>query len=77
MDYYLWLRLRGLRIAYVHSTMARFRWHAGSNSASGQLGAGVGALAADLLSATEVGLPLLETEDVALLPANVDHVSDV
>jgi putative hydrolase len=38
---------------------------------SAQLGAGVGALAADLLSATEVGLPLLDTEDVALLPANV------
>jgi putative hydrolase len=38
---------------------------------SAQLGTGVGALAADLLSATEVGLPLLETEDVALLPANV------
>ena len=38
---------------------------------SAQLGAGVGALAADLLSATEVGLPLLDSEDVALLPANV------
>jgi len=38
---------------------------------SAQLGRGVGALAADLLSATEVGLPLLTTEDVALLPANV------
>ena len=38
---------------------------------SAQLGTGVGALAADLLSATEVGLPLLDNEDVALLPANV------
>jgi putative hydrolase len=38
---------------------------------SAQLGRGVGALAADLLSATEVGLPLLTTEDVALLPANI------
>jgi putative hydrolase len=38
---------------------------------SAQLGSGVGALAADLLSATEVGLPLLDNEDVALLPANV------
>ncbi|HEY7989111.1 MAG TPA: zinc-dependent metalloprotease [Lapillicoccus sp.] len=38
---------------------------------SAQLGNGVGALAADLLSATEVGLPLLESEDVALLPANI------
>ena len=38
---------------------------------SAQLGHGVGALAADLLSATEVGLPLLDGEDVALLPANV------
>jgi len=38
---------------------------------SAQLGRGVGALAADLLSATEVGLPLLSTQDIALLPANV------
>jgi|GEM_PF-18036 len=38
---------------------------------SAQLGHGVGALAADLLSGTEVGLPLLRTEDVALLPTNV------
>ncbi|MEP6631171.1 MAG: zinc-dependent metalloprotease, partial [Lapillicoccus sp.] len=38
---------------------------------SAQLGHGVGALANDLLSATEVGLPLLTTEDVALLPANI------
>jgi putative hydrolase len=38
---------------------------------SAQLGNGVGALAADLLSATEVGLPLLDDEDVALLPANI------
>lgn len=38
---------------------------------SAQLGHGVGALAADLLSATEVGLPLLESEDVALLPTNI------
>ncbi len=38
---------------------------------SAQLGHGVGALAADLLSATEVGLPLLSSEDVALLPANI------
>ncbi len=38
---------------------------------SAQLGHGVGVLAADLLSGTEVGLPLLATEDVALLPTNV------
>jgi putative hydrolase len=38
---------------------------------SAQLGNGVGALAADLLSATEVGLPLLEDDNVALLPANI------
>jgi glycosyltransferase involved in cell wall biosynthesis len=38
MDYDLWLRLRGLRIAYVPRMMATFRWHAGSKSASGQLG---------------------------------------
>lgn len=43
---------------------------------SAQLGHGVGALAADLLSATEVGLPLLETEDVALLPANVTSFTE-
>jgi glycosyltransferase involved in cell wall biosynthesis len=39
MDYDLWLRLRGLRVAYVHRTLATFRWHAESKSASGQLGA--------------------------------------
>jgi glycosyltransferase involved in cell wall biosynthesis len=38
MDYDLWLRLRGLRIAYVPKAMAAFRWHAASKSASGQLG---------------------------------------
>lgn len=38
---------------------------------SAQLGNGVGALAADLLTATEVGLPLLTTPDVALLPTNI------
>lgn len=36
-----------------------------------QLGQGVGALAADLLTGTEVGLPLLDGEDIALLPVNV------
>ena len=38
---------------------------------SAQLGHGVGALAGDLLTGTEVGLPLLGTEDIALLPANI------
>lgn len=38
---------------------------------SAQLGNGIGALAADVLSGTEVGLPLLGTEDVALLPTNI------
>ncbi len=38
---------------------------------SAQLGHGVGALAADLLTGTEVGLPLLSTEDIALLPTNL------
>jgi len=38
---------------------------------SAQLGHGVGALAGDLLSGTEVGLPLLGTEDIALLPTNI------
>jgi putative hydrolase len=38
---------------------------------SAQLGHGVGALAGDLLSGTEVGLPLLGTQDVALLPTNI------
>lgn len=38
MDYDLWLRLRDLHIAYVPRTMATFRWHAASKSASGQLG---------------------------------------
>ncbi|MDQ2758789.1 MAG: zinc-dependent metalloprotease [Actinomycetota bacterium] len=36
-----------------------------------QLGQGVGALASDMLSGTEVGLPLVPSEDVALLPSSV------
>ncbi len=36
-----------------------------------QLGQGVGALASDVLSGTEVGLPLVPSEDVALLPSSV------
>ncbi|MEO3938310.1 zinc-dependent metalloprotease [Dermatophilaceae bacterium Soc4.6] len=36
-----------------------------------QLGQGVGALASDVLSGTEVGLPLVPSEDVALLPTSV------
>ncbi|MDQ6714551.1 MAG: zinc-dependent metalloprotease [Actinomycetota bacterium] len=46
---------------------------------SAQLGHGVGALAADLLSATEVGLPLLPSEhleDVALLPTNITEFTE-
>lgn len=43
---------------------------------SAQLGHGVGALASDLLSATEVGLPLLASEDVALLPANISAFTE-
>ncbi|WP_295698764.1 zinc-dependent metalloprotease [Lapillicoccus sp.] len=38
---------------------------------SAQLGHGVGALAGDVLTGTEVGLPLLGSEDIALLPANI------
>jgi glycosyltransferase involved in cell wall biosynthesis len=37
MDYDLWLRLRGRRLRYVARPLARFRWHAASKSASGQL----------------------------------------
>lgn len=43
---------------------------------SAQLGHGVGALAGDVLSGTEVGLPLVRSEDVALLPANVDAFTE-
>jgi glycosyltransferase involved in cell wall biosynthesis len=39
MDYDLWLRLRGMRVAYVPRTLATFRWHTGSKSATGPLGA--------------------------------------
>jgi len=34
MDYELWLRLRGLRVAYVPRVLAAFRWHATSKSAN-------------------------------------------
>jgi GT2 family glycosyltransferase len=34
MDYELWLRLRGLQVAYVPRTLAAFRWHPYSKSAT-------------------------------------------
>lgn len=37
----------------------------------GQLGQAVGTLAGEILSGTEVGLPVLEDESVAIVPANV------
>lgn len=39
MDYDLWLRLRDRSVRYVPEPLARFRWHAGSKSANGPLGA--------------------------------------
>lgn len=39
MDYDLWLRMRGMRVRYVPRVLALFRWHAGSKSANGQMGA--------------------------------------
>jgi glycosyltransferase involved in cell wall biosynthesis len=37
MDYDLWLRLRGHRVAYLPRPLASFRWHPDSKSARGQL----------------------------------------
>jgi GT2 family glycosyltransferase len=37
MDYELWLRLRGLHIVDVPRVLARFRWHASSKTATGNL----------------------------------------
>jgi glycosyltransferase involved in cell wall biosynthesis len=37
MDYDLWLRLRGRNVRYLPRALARFRWHAESKSARGQL----------------------------------------
>ncbi len=34
MDYDLWLRLRGLRVAYTPRVLAAFRWHPGSKTAN-------------------------------------------
>jgi glycosyltransferase involved in cell wall biosynthesis len=34
MDYELWLRLRGLRVAYVPHSLAAFRWHHRSKTAT-------------------------------------------
>ncbi len=42
-----------------------------SSMFGGQVGQAVGTLAGDVLSGTEVGLPVLGDEDVAMLPANV------
>ncbi|MBV9543176.1 MAG: glycosyltransferase, partial [Chloroflexi bacterium] len=37
MDYDLWLRVRGLDVRYVPRSLAAFRWHVGSKSATSQL----------------------------------------
>jgi len=34
MDYDLWLRLRGLHVAYTPRVLASFRWHSGSKTAN-------------------------------------------
>jgi glycosyltransferase involved in cell wall biosynthesis len=34
MDFELWLRLRGLRVTYVRRTLAAFRWHSTSKTAT-------------------------------------------
>jgi glycosyltransferase involved in cell wall biosynthesis len=39
MDYDLWLRLRGRRLAYLPRTLATFRWHPDSKSATGPFAA--------------------------------------
>jgi glycosyltransferase involved in cell wall biosynthesis len=36
MDYELWLRLRGLNVAYVPRVLAAFRWHGASKTANNQ-----------------------------------------
>jgi len=46
-----------------------------SGAFAAQLGHGVGALAADVVSGTEVGLPVTPTGVVALLPAHVEQVA--
>jgi len=43
---------------------------------SAQVGHAVGALAADVLSGTEVGLPLLRTQDIVLMPAKIAEFAD-
>ncbi|GAA5158525.1 zinc-dependent metalloprotease [Ornithinimicrobium tianjinense] len=42
----------------------------------GQVGQAVGTLAAETLSGTEVGIPLLDDESVAILPANVAQFAE-
>ena len=37
MDYEFWLRLRQMHVRYAARTLASFRWHPGSKSASGQM----------------------------------------
>ena len=41
-----------------------------------QIGQAVGALAGDLVSGTEVGLPLVPDQGIAMLPANIDAFSE-
>lgn len=42
----------------------------------GQLGQAVGALAGEIVSGTEVGLPVMDDESVAILPANVARFAE-
>jgi len=43
---------------------------------SAQIGHAVGTLAGDVLSGTEVGLPLLRTQDVVLMPAKIEEFAE-
>ncbi|ANS80424.1 Uncharacterized protein SGUI_3028 [Serinicoccus hydrothermalis] len=66
----------GMNPAAMMGQMAPMVRRMASSMFGGQVGQAVGALAGDVVSGTEVGLPVLGDEDVAMLPANVAAFAD-
>ncbi|WP_151526144.1 zinc-dependent metalloprotease [Serinicoccus kebangsaanensis] len=66
----------GMNPAAMMGQMAPMVRRMASSMFGGQVGQAVGTLAGDVLSGTEVGLPVLDGEDVAMLPANVAAFAD-
>jgi len=66
----------GMNPAAMMSQMAPMVRRMSASMFGGQVGQAVGTLAGEVLSGTEVGLPILGEESVAILPANVADFAD-